>query len=507
MKAIKVLILFVVLFGLIASVMIFFKTRISLPETAYFGYPHLEYLSNRIRELKGDTYSQVEVTNKAMEESFLSQLAALQRFRVEEYITKEQYQEQLDSFIVAYSNNFITIANNMFHTNSWPENSRLFIKHRVEELNKIKDLESNKPCLAGHILLGDEVNELLYTVMDYENGERLLNNKLFTSLEEASSLIDSCNIILSNRRINSCSRLLSALRSYPSEIGESHYSKLMDAFNILHNWKNANSLEEVMTSYDVFNSLADDYRQAKTLDLYKRYRDISEMETAAVACRSEAIDQLCYLYVDDSSDFINSTWDMSGGKQTYNVKTNHPNGYEITSLSSWFFCSSKSNNQFTINYQPNNTERTDWFLVKTGNKEVKINIKQTSSASIGKIISFETEHNVFEGNKKGMNIKVYYEVSNARNKTIQIACYFYDRYGNALKDKNQNYRTKNGDVAVHKNVTMTTDSSYSLITIFMPYDELHVSGRNVLLKYNVTMWEGTKAIAHSSTKTMEFSSY
>lgn len=85
------------------------------------------------------------------------------------------------------------------------------------------------------------------------------------------------------------------------------------------------------------------------------------------------------LTVDGKSDATTSNWSAESGTETYYVNTDGT--YQVTLLPSWVTVTSKSETQFTVRWESNNTgaSRSDWFRVESGSLQVRVNVIQSSS--------------------------------------------------------------------------------------------------------------------------------
>lgn len=204
---------------------------------------------------------------------------------------------------------------------------------------------------------------------------------------------------------------------------------------------------------------------------------------------------------------VDSYLDASSGQITYQVNTD-AEGYEVTSLSSWFKVIAKGSESFTISYDdnPKRTERKDWFKVKAEGMEVKINLIQTAQKITGEIKDITVEHNVFKDGVKGMKILVDFSVQNMKGIDGSCAVYFYYENGNKVKDNNGSYATSDNQAATHKTIKPSYDSSsYTDVEIFMPYKELEVGTGKHNLKFYCKIWEYSTSSAISVAQSQYYS--
>lgn len=107
------------------------------------------------------------------------------------------------------------------------------------------------------------------------------------------------------------------------------------------------------------------------------------------------------------------------------------------------------------------------------------------------IESIWVDHNQMWDGVKGMLIHVKFSVYNMLNRTGRCNAYFF--YDNAdyapLQDLNNSYCTTSGHVAMGRDFTPPyKDTTYNDFTLFIPYSELHVTGKQSL-KFNICIYD------------------
>lgn len=136
------------------------------------------------------------------------------------------------------------------------------------------------------------------------------------------------------------------------------------------------------------------------------------------------------------------------------------------------------------NQQPQ--QRTQVYVNNQGQKEVRSVRRAT-----GNIQRVWAEHNVYEGNEKGMRIHTKLSVKDNVGWPTRVVAYFYDKSGRKLMDDDGSYRTDDGQVSTGKTVNPPYESTlYENLSVFIPYSELEVTrlGRNDL-KFQVLLWD------------------
>lgn len=198
-----------------------------------------------------------------------------------------------------------------------------------------------------------------------------------------------------------------------------------------------------------------------------------------------------------SSD--NLYFNSSGGIKTINVSAN--GSWNVgTGVASWGHLT-RNGNTLTIKIEPNNSSSTrrDWFSIKAGNKEKRINITQAGGTEISSksatIQSVIVENDVDVNGEKGLSVKVSFNVIGMKGKDGKVSCYFYDANGKALLDTNNSYCTNEtpSHVANSSLIKPKYDNSkYTDYEVTIPYSELHLSSANTTtLRVDVIIWDSS----------------
>ena len=208
------------------------------------------------------------------------------------------------------------------------------------------------------------------------------------------------------------------------------------------------------------------------------------------------------------------SFNASGGTRTITINSN-TSWFISINPASWCHITKNGNTlSLQVDAYTGTTDRNDYFKIKAGDKEEKINIKQKApidsnqpSAQINSI-TVSKDQDLDDG--KGVIIHVSLSIQNMKDKKVQVSAYFYDNDGNALIDKNNKYYTSDGKVAISKDITPSYEKSkYDDLQIKIPYNELHQSGthsRNI--KFFVIVWDKSvspnREICRSSYTTFSY---
>ena len=194
----------------------------------------------------------------------------------------------------------------------------------------------------------------------------------------------------------------------------------------------------------------------------------------------------------------NLNFPSSGGSQTLTITST--GAWNIgTSTYDWGHLT-KNGNLLIVRIDPNTTvsSRTDYFTIKSGNSEKRINITQsgTSASTSSKSATIKTVsvyNDTDVDGKKGLSVHVSLDISGMKGTDAKVSCYFYDSSGNALVNKNSSYGTTGSPsyVAVSESIKPGYENTtYSDLEIKIPYDELHLSGTySRTLRVDVIIWD------------------
>jgi hypothetical protein len=135
----------------------------------------------------------------------------------------------------------------------------------------------------------------------------------------------------------------------------------------------------------------------------------------------------------------NLSFPSSGGKQNITVTTN-VSSYDVTLLTASWCSVTKYSTYFVVNCDPNygTTARKEWFKIKAGDKEIKIDVNQSgvaTSTSSNSDYGQSSNYNTYKSNKcfNCPNAKYPWGLSVGYvNKTLQYEDYgsFYGGYDN-----------------------------------------------------------------------------
>lgn len=109
------------------------------------------------------------------------------------------------------------------------------------------------------------------------------------------------------------------------------------------------------------------------------------------------------------------------------------------------------------------------------------------------------DHNIWEGQIKGMAIHVGFDVQGLAGRAGKISAYFNYWQGGPLRDFDDAYKTEDGHVGVSQDFFPNFEATnYPDVLLFMPYAELHMApGSTSSLMCMVRIWDMSQAVPNS----------
>ena len=126
-----------------------------------------------------------------------------------------------------------------------------------------------------------------------------------------------------------------------------------------------------------------------------------------------------------------------------------------------------------------------WFFLPPSNTVSDDTVNNTT-----RIDYATTDHNIVENGKAGMKIYVTFRVVDKKGVPCRVYVRFFDEAENPLQDTNNQYARPNGQVSVGEDFTPDTNNSlYENLVLFIPYEELHLTGEGRhALKFDVVLY-------------------
>lgn len=99
------------------------------------------------------------------------------------------------------------------------------------------------------------------------------------------------------------------------------------------------------------------------------------------------------------------------------------------------------------------------------------------------------DQNVMKEDSEGMKIHIRFNIDNLESMNCRAVAYFLTADGIRLDDYNDLYNTVEKKVSSGKNFNPASNHSYyDDLSIFLPYDELHLTPGEYKLKFYIVIW-------------------
>ncbi|MCM1177020.1 MAG: hypothetical protein NC308_00835 [Clostridium sp.] len=211
-----------------------------------------------------------------------------------------------------------------------------------------------------------------------------------------------------------------------------------------------------------------------------------------------------YLTINNKTS-VSHSFPSSGGTETFYISTDS-DGWQTWGVPSFCEIIDKTSTSFTLrcNSNSNSSTRSDYMKVKSGDKEVRIDIYQESGSGVT-IKKVWTDYNIWHSNQKGMMIHINFTANGLKNHKIEVAAYFMFSDGTSLNDYDGYYHTTDGKVSTGDTSTVTYDSSrWDDYQLFMPYEQLHLGSGSYSLKFMIQIHDKTTGKTIAVSEDQEF---
>ena len=456
----KILALLLVGFGLLSAIAVFYETQVSIPETPPESNPHVEYLRRHSMSILGlnidgrisESDPATHLQDDSLEYEYQKQLLSLRRFYDEKQISDSDYNHQIDTFALCYSEALLSKAQKLFKERTWPSEARAFLTKRVSDLNALANID-NKNVLESHSLLKSRVDAIIGSCIDYVKAENLLSHSGYTSVYTARKNIREADALIGKSSLNLNTSLIGELRNYPNKIGDSNFQLIKDLEDGISNWRN-NSLTTTVSRYERLISEAEAYSSNGRIYKGEHPYPVSNIRSNATSNKEQAIEELSTLYVDGYSSDVTRNLSSYSGSVTLSIRTNYPGGYTLQDTSSqWFSISSKNSSSVTVSYNNNSSyeDRSDYFTIIAGKKSIKVILNQSGATNYGSLDRGFVNANSYSDWNTQQSSGKYVTVSVESDGVCDLDLIITDRNGNQLGK----------DVAASNNASVRFYTSYT----------------------------------------------
>ena len=219
--------------------------------------------------------------------------------------------------------------------------------------------------------------------------------------------------------------------------------------------------------------------------------------TADLNIVNNGTQDICYVYIALSTS---GEW---GGDWLGSEETIQPGGSRVFNVPAGEYNIRASNcDELVIQESRNSTLQGDmnWYVDRT----IPVSTIAESTDAVSDI-AINVEHNVYQSDRKGMLIKVTFDVSGYKDVPSQAVAYFETQSGEPLKNLDDDFETTAGNVCAYTDFQPDyEDTTYTDLEIFMPYDELHVDTTSEL-RFYISLYDKSKDEFFGSSDYFDFS--
>lgn len=201
-----------------------------------------------------------------------------------------------------------------------------------------------------------------------------------------------------------------------------------------------------------------------------------------------------YLRINNQYGDVTDYPTSSGCYKTYYVYTDGQN-YNVTMLPSWCRITNKTSNSFTLYIDSNSSfdNRSDWFMVKSDSKEVKVNLMQN-----GKPVSITANYNsgyithgYYKNGIEYMKVNTTIRVGGAKNLKLLAVATIQDEYGNNVYavSNYSNYALNDGTFyAATEFIPTNDDYNTYTIALYVPNNALRLYSKKNKLNCRLSLY-------------------
>jgi len=213
--------------------------------------------------------------------------------------------------------------------------------------------------------------------------------------------------------------------------------------------------------------------------------------------------------------YVNRTIDSKGGLESFSVNTDGES-WDVYSVPNWCHIT-KYYDSFNVSYDANSShdERSDWFVVRSGSQDVRVNLKQMGAPLYlsAYFNSGQLQHNVYHSAvgvaEKCLNISGAVTIRGGRNLKFLIVAFIVDENNKNIKASYSypNYGLNQGnEVFVATEVTPYTDGDQRInYNIYLPNNAMSLLKKNNKLQCKISVYcERTSSYLTGAIYTLRF---
>lgn len=230
MNWVKLGIIIAVIFVAVASVLVFWKTRVSPPQEIEFTNQHIVSLQQDADQLSGNID-----TVKADSLFFTTRDAAV-LFAQEKLVSIEESNRIIKLIAERYVPFYVKEYKILFDGNDWNSASIKDIREKAKILLSLKSFDGKESVLTDR--LKQEIDSANIILDMYDDAWELSKSSSYTSLKESERIIGQAKSYSNMKPLSNCTALIKQLSSLREKLEYSHYRKIANMVKELNNYRN-----------------------------------------------------------------------------------------------------------------------------------------------------------------------------------------------------------------------------------------------------------------------------
>lgn len=148
--------------------------------------------------------------------------------------------------------------------------------------------------------------------------------------------------------------------------------------------------------------------------------------------------------------------------------------YTVSMLPSWCRVTNRTSSYFTIIIDGNYSydSRTDWFAVRSGNKEIRVSLNQEGRTITvaGTYLFANAMHNYYYNGIRYMVVTARVKICGGRGLKLYAVAAVQNKYGNLVQAKSyySNYRGADGTFFATSLIEPTSDDGSYMVKVYIP---------------------------------------
>lgn len=274
----KIFILGIVIAFAIAGILAFYSTIVAPPVDVTVNNLHKSSLEANINGFS-------ETENTAFNDSIYNVVVdKLALYKSEAFMTDKEIDYQTKALVQKYLPIFTKLSHEKFRASTWRESDHKAMLERIAHLRTLKVDYGETSAVSDSFC--DSLDKIENTIQLYNKACDAAKYKVFYSVNDAKSKIDTAEYYRTLNPLNNCKELVNKLSAVKVNIGKSHYNKVVSKVNELADYRNMTK-KTFDNLVEIASDMIDEYNSICTM--YRDYQSIESVSKKANEYYKEAI--------------------------------------------------------------------------------------------------------------------------------------------------------------------------------------------------------------------------